>query len=77
MGVMHALVLNALRVRFAFIYLFIMIPSALMILSMLLTGVKSPGNCSGFPCCTKPVNNPEYDPKGKAYGYENGQSCVF
>ena len=43
---------------------------------MLFMSVTAPGNCRGFPCCTKSVNNPSYDPKGTAYGFENGESCV-
>ena len=57
--------------------LLIMILNALMIFNLFLNGVKAPGTCDGFPCCNNPVNNPVYDTKGKAYGYENEQSCVI
>lgn len=35
-----------------------------------------PRQCDGFACCTKAVEKPAYDDKGKAYGFENGKSCV-
>jgi hypothetical protein len=39
--------------------------------------VAGGGPCSGFACCKTKVENPAYDRYGKAYGFENGQSCVL
>ncbi|KAJ3281590.1 hypothetical protein HK104_011373 [Borealophlyctis nickersoniae] len=30
----------------------------------------------GFPTCHYPVAIPAYDPQGRAYGWENGRSCL-
>lgn len=57
--------------------LLIMFKNAFMICLLFICNIKAPGICSGFPCCSKPVSNPDFDPKGKAYGFENGESCVI
>jgi hypothetical protein len=32
--------------------------------------------CQGAACCKQKVRNPSYDRKERAYGFENGQSCI-
>ncbi len=53
-----------------------MIAKILLGIGCLVLLVSGGGPCSGFACCKAKVENPSYDRYGKAYGFENGQSCV-